>query len=145
MRRADHACIYGLIAGTYTPLAMLALPPAMGRPLLLAVWGGAVLGALKSLFWVRAPKWLSTLIYLGLGWAILPVARPVAEAVGPVGSWLIALGGIAYTLGAVAYVVKRPNPWAGVFGYHELFHAMTLVATGFHFTAVARVVVAAAR
>ncbi|DBA91970.1 TPA: hypothetical protein ACH3X2_003863 [Trebouxia sp. C0005] len=136
MRRLDHAAIFFLIAGTYTPICLLALPGSPGEQLLLTVWTGALLGVAQSLFWVTAPKTLVTALYLLLGWA-------GANSVGQLrdtGVLLVACGGASYTLGAIVYAMKRPNPVPKIFGYHEIFHALVILASIFHFTAVARLV-----
>lgn len=133
-KRVDHANIFLLIAGTYTPLALLALPPAQGVVLLVAVWSGALLGVLFRVLWIGAPRWLYVLLYLGLGWAALFFSVPlfVANAAMMV---LVAVGGLLYTLGALAYGMKRPNPIPGTFGFHEVFHACTVLAFLCHWTA----------
>jgi hemolysin III len=143
MRRMDHASIFVLIAGTYTPLAMLGLPEAAGSGLLLAIWGGALLGVLQSLFWVHAPKVLTAALAVGVGWTMVPYFGDVRRGLGAAPFWLIISGGVAYTLGALAYAAKRPNLRPGVFGYHELFHALTLVGAALHFAVVLKLVRAA--
>lgn len=134
LKRIDHANILLLIAGTYTPIAMLALPPQKGVLLLSLVWGGAFLGILFRVFWINAPRWLYVALYLVLGWAAvmyLPdlLAANVAMMV------LVAVGGLLYTGGAVVYALKRPNPWPGHFGFHEIFHVCTVLAFLCHWTA----------
>ncbi len=140
MRRMDHASIFVLIAGTYTPLAILALPPGAGHSLLAAAWIAALLGILQSLFWIRAPKALSALLAVAAGWTILPYLGTAWASLSAVEFALIAAGGLAYTAGAVAYALKRPNPWPGVLGYHEVFHALTIVGATLHFAAVVHLV-----
>jgi hemolysin III len=140
MRRMDHASIFILIAGTYTPIAVLALPPAAGRSLLVAAWSAALLGILQSLFWIRAPKAVSALLAVAVGWTIIPYFGTAWGSLSKAGFALIAAGGIAYTAGAVAYALKRPNPWPGVLGYHEVFHALTIVGAALHFAAVVQLV-----
>jgi len=140
MRRADHASIFILIAGTYTPIALLGLPSATGTRLSLLVWGGAALGVLQSLFWVHAPKALTALLAVAIGWSIVPYIHVMRESLPANTLVLIAAGGIAYTLGAIAYATKRPDLKPGVFGYHELFHACTLVGAGLHFAVVIELV-----
>lgn len=135
LKRLDHANIFLLIAGTYTPMALLGLPTDKAILLLAIVWGGALLGIAFRVFWIRAPRWLYVPLYLALGWAAvmyLPdlVQANVATVV------LIIVGGVAYTLGAVAYGLKRPNPWPNAFGFHELFHACTVIAFMCHWTAI---------
>ncbi len=133
MRRADHAAIFLLIAGTYTGVGVLALPSEIARKMLSMVWLGAAAGVLQSLFWVRAPKPLIVVLYLALGWAIVPFMGAVHRAMTPLESALLYTGGLTYTVGAITYGVKKPNPLPGVFGYHEVFHALTLVACSTHF------------
>jgi hemolysin III len=139
MRRADHASIFILIAGTYTPIALLALEDTMGRRLFFAIWAAAAAGVLISLFWIRAPKALIATIAVAMGWMIVPYAGEVRRLLGP-HMWLIVAGGIAYTVGAVVYAIKRPNPSPARFGYHEVFHALTIVGAVLHFVAVIHVV-----
>lgn len=140
MRRMDHASIFVLIAGTYTPIALLALPPAAGRGVLMMAWGAALLGILTSLFWIRAPKAITALLAVAVGWTIIPWLGTARASLSTSGFTLIAAGGIAYTAGALAYALKRPNPWPGVLGYHEVFHALTIVAAALHFAAIVQLV-----
>ena len=132
MRRLDHSAIFLLIAGTYTPLCLL-LGGRLGTVLLAAVWIGAALGIARSVLWVHAPKTVAVLLYVALGWVVLPVLPAVRTAVGPGGLRLLAAGGIAYTVGAAVYAIRRPNPWPRVFGYHEVFHALVIIAAICHF------------
>jgi hemolysin III len=136
MRRLDHAAIYLLIAGTYTPLCLL-LGGGTGRSMLAVAWGGAALGILQSLLWVRAPKAVSAAIYLVLGWVVLPVVPALLRALGPGALALLAAGGLAYTLGAVVYATRRPDPFPRVLGYHEVFHALVVVAAALQLAVVA--------
>ena len=140
LRRLDHASIFVLIAATYTPICMLALAPPLGHHLLLLVWGGAALGVLQSLVWVRAPRAVSTAIYLLLGWAVLPYLPQVLQAMGPTETGLVGLGGLIYTLGALVYASRWPNPLPRTFGYHEIFHVCVIIASMCHFAAVYRLV-----
>jgi hemolysin III len=140
MRRADHAAIFVLIAGTYTPIAMLALSPEVANRLLLLTWGGAVLGILKSLFWVQAPKPVIAILAVAVGWSLVPCMGEVRRAYGEHVFALIIGGGVAYSVGAVAYALKRPSLRPSVFGYHEVFHVLTLVGATLHFDAVLRMV-----
>lgn len=141
MRRLDHAAIFLLVAGTYTPLC-LGLPPEKGSMLRAIVWSGAVAGVLQSLLWVTAPKPLIAVIYVVLGWSILPFVGAMHAAVGLRPLVLLLGGGVVYSLGAVVYAKKRPDPVPTVFGYHEVFHALVLVAATMHYAAVALVVFA---
>lgn len=135
LKRLDHANIFVLIAGTYTPLGILALPWADGQWLLIAVWIGAGLGIAFRVFWLSAPRWLYVPLYLALGWASVWY-MPQLFVVNPTMTVLVILGGVAYTAGAIVYGMKRPNPVPGVFGFHEIFHALTVVAFLCHWTAV---------
>ena len=134
LKRIDHANIFLLIAGTYTPLAILALPPDKGWLLLGIVWGGALLGIGFRVFWITAPRWLYVPLYLVLGWAAVMYLGDLL-AVNAAMMVLVIVGGILYTVGAVIYALKKPNPWPGVFGFHEIFHACTVLAFMCHWTA----------
>lgn len=136
MRRADHASIFILIAGTYTPICLLALPPESGRIVLIVAWSGALLGVLQSLFWINAPKAVAAILAVAVGWSLGPWLGDVWGALTTTQLVLILGGGIPYMLGAAAYALKRPNPFPGVFGYHELFHLCTLVSSTMHFAVV---------
>jgi hemolysin III len=134
-RRLDHSNIFLLIAGTYTPLAVNALPFPKNVVLLSVVWTGALLGIAFRIFWLKAPRLLYVALYILLGWgAILYVGDLVAANVATM--ILVVGGGLAYTTGAVFYALKRPNPKRGVFGFHELFHACTVLAFLCHWTAI---------
>ena len=135
LKRLDHANIFVLIAGTYTPLGILALPWEEGQWLLTAVWIGAGLGIAFRVFWLGAPRWLYVPLYLALGWASVWY-MPQLFAVNSAMTILVILGGIAYSVGAIVYGMKRPNPFPGVFGFHEIFHVLTVVAFLCHWTAV---------
>jgi hemolysin III len=139
LKRIDHANIFLLIAGTYTPLSLLALPPDKGVLLLSLVWGGAVLGIGFRVFWVDAPRWLYTPIYIALGWAAVMFLGDLL-AVSGVMMLLILIGGLLYTAGAIVYALKRPNPVPGHFGFHEIFHTCTVLAFGCHWVATLIVV-----
>jgi len=134
LKRIDHANILLLIAGTYTPIAVLALPPDKGALLLSIVWGGAVLGILFRVFWIGAPRWLYVALYLALGWAAVMYMADLFAANAAMMILVIA-GGLLYTAGAVVYAVKRPNPWPGHFGFHEIFHVCTVLAFLCHWSA----------
>ncbi|GAA4736564.1 hemolysin III family protein [Amnibacterium soli] len=134
LKRVDHANIFLLIAGTYTPLSLLALPSAQGTVLLAVVWAGALLGIAFRVFWIGAPRWLYVLIYLGLGWAAVAFFVPLFTANAAM-MVLVAIGGLLYTLGAIVYGMKRPNPFPGRFGFHEIFHTCTVLAFLCHWTA----------
>lgn len=134
-RRLDHANIFLLIAGTYTPIAVLALPPEKGMLLLTLVWAGALLGIGLRVFWVSAPRWFYVPLYLLLGWAAMMYLGDLFNANVAL-MVLVIVGGLLYTVGAVVYAMKRPNPIPGVFGFHELFHVATVLAFLCHWTGV---------
>lgn len=134
LKRIDHANIMLLIAGTYTPIAVLALPPQKGVVLLTLVWSGALLGILFRVFWINAPRWLYVALYLLLGWAAIMYLVDLLQA-NLAMMILVIIGGLLYTGGAVCYALKRPNPWPGHFGFHEIFHVCTVLAFLCHWTA----------
>jgi hemolysin III len=132
LRTLDHIAIYFLIAGTYTPVALLTLDHSGGRALLALCWAIAAAGVPFKIRWLDAPVWLSTAIYLAMGYLALLAVVPIGRAVGPGGlAWLIA-GGAAYTVGAVIFALERPNPRPG-FGHHEIWHLLVLLGSGCHF------------
>ncbi len=136
LRRLDHANIFLLIAGTYTPLAWMLLDRPTAQLLLAVVWGGAIAGILMRVFWLSAPRWLYVPLYIALGWVAVWFLPAFSAAAGPALVWLIAAGGIAYTLGAVVYGFKRPNPSPRWFGFHEIFHVGTVIGFLCHLVAV---------
>jgi hemolysin III len=140
MRRLDHAMIYVLIAGTYTPFALLALEGAWRTTILAAVWSGAVAAVLFKLVWVDSPKWVGATIGIALGWAGVAAIPKLIATVGIPGVVLLGIGGALYMYGAVAYARQRPDPVPAVFGYHEVFHACTIGAAACQFSVVARLV-----
>jgi hemolysin III len=137
MRRLDHAAIYLLIAGTYTPFALLALDGAWRWTILPLVWGGALVAIALKLAWTEAPKWMSAAIGIGLGWVGVVALPQLWSHAGPTGVALLALGGVLYTAGAVVYARERPDPVPAVFGYHEVFHAFVVAAAACQYAAVA--------
>jgi hemolysin III len=137
MRRLDHSMIFLLIAGTYTPFAVIALHGTLAFGILIAVWALAAVGASFNLIWIGAPKWLLTMVYLSFGWAAAVALPQLAEAVGVAGLALLILSGVCYTAGAVIYAIKRPDPVPTVFGYHELFHALVVVAAACQYAVIA--------
>ena len=142
LRRLDHAMIFVLIAGTYTPFCLLALDGGWRWGLLGPVWGLATAGVLLKLLggpdaW---PRWLSVALYLGLGWAAVAAAPALLRALAPGGvAWLLA-GGLAYSAGALVYALRRPDPLPGVFGFHEVWHLFVVAGSACHFWAVLRYV-----
>jgi hemolysin III len=136
MKRLDHSMIFLFIAGTYTPFALLAVDQPTGFWVLAGVWAGALAGVALKLTWPTAPRWVGVPLYIGLGWVAVFVLTDILHIAGVASLVLLATGGVLYTLGGVAYAVKKPNPVPGVFGYHEVFHAMTIVAAICHYIAV---------
>ncbi|WP_024285379.1 hemolysin III family protein [Cellulomonas sp. KRMCY2] len=136
LRRLDHTNIFLIIAGTYTPLAVLLLDWPTKRNLLVVVWAGAALGTLARVFWLGAPRWVYVPVYVALGSVALGFLPEFWSSGGPVIVWLIIAGGIAYIVGAVVYGTKRPNPSPQWFGFHEIFHVLTVVGFWCHYIAV---------
>lgn len=141
MRRADHAGIYLLIAGTYTPVAQLSLSGAWRTSVLASVWVGAAAATISKFCWVTGPKWLAAVFGLALGWVGVAAMPQIARHDGIAPVVLLAAGGAAYTTGAIVYALRRPDPLPRVFGYHELFHALTIVALACQYVAIAFFVV----
>jgi hemolysin III len=140
LKRLDHANIFLIIAGSYTPFAVMLLPPDQRATLLWIVWTGAVAGVLFRVFWVGAPRWLYTPVYVALGWVAVFYLADFYRAGGLGVVVLLAAGGLLYTGGAVVYALKRPNPSPLWFGFHEVFHACTVAAFAVHYVAVSLVV-----
>jgi hemolysin III len=136
LKRFDHSNIFLIIAGSYTPLTMLLLPEGKARTLLLLVWGGAIGGILFRVFWVGAPRWLYTPIYIALGWAAVFYLPDFLRNGGGAVLALVVLGGLLYTAGGVIYALKRPNPSPRWFGFHEIFHAFTVAAFAAHYVGI---------
>lgn len=136
MRRLDHAAIFVFIAGSYTPFCLLALHDGSGEVLLTLVWIGAGLGVLQSLLWVRAPRAVAAALYVGLGWLVLPYVSRLAAVIGWRSVALLAAGGICFTVGALVYALRRPDPVPAIFGYHEVFHALVIAGCALQFGAV---------
>ena len=136
MKRLDHSMIFLFIAGTYTPFTMLAVSEPTGFWILAGVWAGALAGVALKVVWPTAPRWLGVPIYVALGWVAVLVLTDILRISGVTSVVLLAVGGLLYTVGGIAYAAKRPNPWPGTFGYHEVFHAMTVVAAICHYIAV---------
>src|SRR5690606_11958032 len=137
MRRLDHSMIFFLIAGTYTPFALLVLDGPLADAVLAVVWIGAVAGAIVEMIWINRPKWVGALIYLSLGWVAVAAAPGLWSGLGPTGTLLASAGGALYTVGAIVYATQRPNPAPAVFGYHEVFHALVIAAAAIHFVVIA--------
>jgi len=137
MRRIDHTGVYLLIAGTYTPVCLLVLGGAWRSVMLAIVWVGAGAAIVLKFVWVNAPKWLAALTGVALGWVAVVALPQLVERLSPVAVGLLIVGGIAYTAGAVVYALRRPDPMPAVFGYHELFHALTILAVACQYVAIA--------
>jgi hemolysin III len=137
MRRVDHTGVYVLIAGTYTPVCLLVLDGAWRSVVLVTVCVGAAAAVVLKFAWVEAPKWVAAVLGLALGWAGVAILPQLATRLNPAAVALLGVGGLAYTAGAITYARHRPNPFPAVFGYHELFHALTLVAVACQYVAIA--------
>lgn len=136
LKRLDHSTIFVFIAGTYTPFALLLLDDRNAQTLLTIVWGGAVLGVLFRVFWVGAPRWLYVPLYIALGWAAMFWMRQFAASAGAAVIALMVAGGVLYSLGAIVYVLKRPDPLPRWFGFHEIFHTLTIAAFATHYVGI---------
>ncbi len=137
MRRADHSTIFLGIAGTYTALAALVLSGWAQILVLVLVWAGAAGGIAIRQVWLDLPKWAVTIPYVVVGWSALAVLPQLWSGLGPGGFTLIVTGGIAYSIGALVYARRRPDPAPGVFGYHEVFHTFTVIGAALHYAALA--------
>ena len=137
MKRADHSMIFLFIAASTTPFALLVMEEPLATIVLVSVWGGAALGVVVKLVWIDAPKWLSAAAYIALGWVGVIATPQIFDRAGIVAVVLLAAGGLAYTAGAVVYALGRPDPAPTVFGFHEIFHALVVLAAVAHFVAVA--------
>lgn len=136
LRKLDHSAIYIFIAGTATPISLLGLKGSQGLHLLMIFWGAALAGVLKEFLWKNAPRWSSGIFYVGMGWLATPYIGQLVQSMGVLNIWLFIFGGIIYTLGAVIYSIKWPNPSPRIFGYHEIFHLFVIVACLFHFLVI---------
>ena len=136
MKRADHSMIFVFIAGSYTPFALLAMPPATGRLVLIIVWGGAIAGVTLKMCWPSAPRWVGVPLYLLLGWVAIAFAGTLVHGAGIAAVVLLAAGGVLYSMGAAAYALRWPDHWASTFGFHEFFHACTAAAATCHYIAI---------
>ncbi len=137
MRRLDHSMIFVLIAGTYTPVALLALKGPLASTILIVMWAGALGGVAFKLLWIDAPKWLLAAVYVALGLTTATVFGELPAAIGWLGVAGLASGGLLYVIGAAVYASERPNPWPKVFGYHEVFHALVLAAAALQYAVIA--------
>ncbi|GAA1099478.1 hemolysin III [Nocardiopsis composta] len=140
LRRLDHANIYLIIAGTYTPFVILVLDGGLRTAMTALIWGGALAGVLFKMFWLNAPRWLSTALYLAIGWVAVLFIPQLVSGVHPAAWILVLAGGLLYSAGAVVYGLKRPDPAPRWFGFHEVFHSLTVAAYVCHYIAVSMVV-----
>jgi hemolysin III len=136
MRRLDHAMIFLLIAGTYTPVGLLVLHGTLGAVVLAVVWGGALVGIVLQLTWTTAPRWLGGTVYLALGWVAVAAMPQLFARLGVTGGLLVVVGGLVYSAGAAVYALRRPDPVPAVFGYHEVFHLLVIAGVAAHFLAI---------
>jgi hemolysin III len=143
LRRLDHAGIYCLIAGTYTPVGLLVLHGAWQTVVLAIVWAGSGVAILVRLFWIAAPRWIEVVVAISLGWVGVVAMPEIVWGAGLACMFLILAGGIAYSVGAIIYALKRPDPFPTVFGYHEIFHLLIVVAVALQYSAIAFYVVPA--
>ncbi|HEY2320793.1 MAG TPA: hemolysin III family protein [Solirubrobacteraceae bacterium] len=137
MRRLDHTMIFVLIAGSYTPFALLTLQGTLGLVILVAVWAAALAGAVFKLVWIDAPGWLIASSYIAIGWVALAAAPDLTAHLGVIAVSALALGGVLYSAGGIIFALKRPDPVPAVFGYHEVFHLLVLVAAALQYAVVA--------
>ncbi len=136
INRLDHSMIFVFIAGSYTPFATLAMPAVTGTIVLAVVWGGALAGVALTMLWPQAPRWVGVPIYLALGWVAVFVLPDLLAHAGVAALVLLIVGGALYSIGAVMYGLRRPNPWPSTFGFHEFFHSATVLAAICHYIAV---------
>ncbi len=136
LRRLDHSMIFMLIAGSYTPFCLVSMRETWGWTILTIVWTIAVLGILQSIFWIHAPRWLTTGAYLFMGWIAVVAIYPLSQALSADGMWWLFAGGLFYSVGAVIYAVKWPDPHPPHFGFHEIWHLFVLAGSACHFLSV---------
>jgi hemolysin III len=139
-RRLDHAMIFVFIAGTYTPFALLAFGGLLRVTVLVTVWAGALLGLVLELVWIRAPRWVSAVAYLAVGWVGIIAIPQLFPALGATVAVLVVVGGVLYTLGAIAYATGWPDPFPTTFGFHEVFHLLVVLAATAQYVAISLLV-----
>ncbi len=139
LRRADHAMIFACIAGTYTPFSVLSVASPAGGRLLALAWAAAGLGILRAAFWPHAPRVVTAALFVIVGWVVVAYFPEVRAGLGPLAFTMLMVGGAWFTVGAVVYLIKWPDPWPTVFGYHEIFHVMIIIGCACHFVTVASV------
>lgn len=133
LRRIDHSMIFFYIAATYTPICLIPLRGGWGWSLFGCAWGLAVAGIMFKIFWLNTPRWLSTGIFLGMGWMVLVGVYPLVLNLSTGALFWLTTGGVLYSIGAVIYALKRPDPWPGFFGFHEIFHVFVMAGSFCHF------------
>lgn len=141
LKRFDHSAIFVVIAGTFTPICLLALSKQTGNQLLFIIWIAAFIGVMQSIFWVKAPKYITAIFYIIMGWLAVPYFAEFKAALGLTQFYLIVCGGIVYTVGAIFYALKKPKLNPAYFGYHELFHIFTIIGASLHFVVIYRLIV----
>jgi hemolysin III len=135
-RKLDHIAIFIMIAGSYTPLVFIYLDGAWRNLMIIVPWTVVAIGIVYKLFWIHAPRVLSPILYLGMGWLALAPMRELWISMPRIAFWGMVAGGVSYSIGAVIYALKRPNPIPGVFGFHEIFHVWILIGAALHFAVV---------
>jgi hemolysin III len=140
LRRLDHMMIFVLIAATYTPICLIPLRGGWGWSLFGSVWALATLGIFMKIFWLSAPRWFSTMVYILMGWIAIVGVWPLIRALNVGGFLWILAGGLFYTTGAIIYALKRPDPWPRIFGFHEIFHIFVMLGSFSHFWVMYRYV-----
>ncbi len=140
LKRLDHMMIFVLIAATYTPICLIPLRGSWGWSIFGAVWTVALLGIVFKIFWIHAPRWLATSLYIGMGWIAVVGIVPLVRTLQPGALFWLFAGGVLYTVGGVIYALKRPDPIPHVFGFHEVFHIFVMLGTAAHFWTVYRYV-----
>ena len=141
LRRADHAAIFLCIAGTYTPFSLLGLRGELGARLLVLAWSVCGIGVLRAVLWPHAPRAITTACFVAAGWVATAFIPELRAALHPTTFALIVAGGVIFTIGAMIYLVRKPDPWPDIFGYHEVFHLVIIVGCAAHFAAVVRLVI----
>lgn len=132
-KKIDHIMIFMVIAGSYTPVCLVPLRGPWGWSILGTVWGIAFIGIFLKIFFIRSPRWVSTLIYLIMGWMCLLAVYPLVQNLNAASLFWLTLGGVFYSFGAVVYAIKRPDPFPGRFGFHEIWHLFVLAGSACHF------------
>jgi hemolysin III len=136
MRSIDHAAIFAFVAGSATPICLLGLNNELGWRLLSILWIIAAIGMFSAIFWTQGPKWIRAFLYISIGWLAVPYLSEMRSSFGIANTQLLLIGGIIYTVGALVYAVKRPDPFPRIFGYHEIFHILVVIASAFYFRVI---------